>query len=406
MAPSRPVVGGARNRRSEQSSASASGGGGSGRARGAGRAGAELPPHEGPPRPLNEKAKRALAALDWDRKTRKLEQHLSKSAAHLRESVGAANDHVYECKQKLKKAAEKRRLRQGDDGPREQSAREKLYEEQTLKLEEQVVEMTMLTEAAMRAVIDTSAEMEDERAVLAMLQREVETAHQQRLRRQQQRGEDEQMEEDEESKPKDVREMLQTARRTKHDEYEALDAYRRYALHNDYIAFKKTWHDAQHPEDQVALPDPTTWFDEDGNPRVDGGGGDDDEDDDLVVEREIIDLKCPLSLQVMKEPYSSNKCRHTFEKSAILEYLRSNRGTAQCPVCGKPIQERDLFLDELMLRRVKRAEKTAATQSQFPDESSDEENEAGDGDGDTQMKDESVLVERTKSVKKERRRGG
>ena len=58
-----------------------------------------------------------------------------------------------------------------------------------------------------------------------------------------------------------------------------------------------------------------------------------DDDDDLVVEREIRDLKCPLSLRMMKDPYSNHKCQHTFEKSAIMDFLRTNGGVAKCPVC-------------------------------------------------------------------------
>jgi hypothetical protein len=50
----------------------------------------------------------------------------------------------------------------------------------------------------------------------------------------------------------------------------------------------------------------------------------DDEDDDIQMTGAVSSLKCPLTLQTFTEPYSNNKCKHTFEKSAILEFHRTN----------------------------------------------------------------------------------
>jgi len=38
----------------------------------------------------------------------------------------------------------------------------------------------------------------------------------------------------------------------------------------------------------------------------------------------VSSLKCPLTLQTFKEPYSNHVCKHTFEKSAILQFHREN----------------------------------------------------------------------------------
>jgi E3 SUMO-protein ligase NSE2 len=228
--------------------------------------------------------------------------------------------------------------------------------EHIAKLETEVTALTDGSEEALRGVIDCRAELEDEKYVLKEVQDRV-RAQQPRPERPQPKRkvpkrrdsasdaddhDDEAVEDEDEDMPdaedevplEGIVDMLKTARESKANEYEALSAYQRYGLNNDYISFKKVWHDAQHPEDQIPLPDATTWFDELGRPRK-GVVSAADEDEELVIEREIIDLKCPLSLQIMKEPYGNRKCRHVFEKSAILDFLSSNGGQANCPVCSE-----------------------------------------------------------------------
>jgi hypothetical protein len=51
--------------------------------------------------------------------------------------------------------------------------------------------------------------------------------------------------------------------------------------------------------------------------------GDDDEDD-IQMTGIISSLKCPLTLKTFKEPYSNRVCKHTFEKSAILEFHKKS----------------------------------------------------------------------------------
>ena len=75
-------------------------------------------------------------------------------------------------------------------------------------------------------------------------------------------------------------------------------------------------------------------------------GADDDDDIDVLSER--ISIKCPITLVPMKDPVTSTKCPHSFERSAILDMLNqsairmggSNRRGVQdgqqavkCPVC-------------------------------------------------------------------------
>lgn len=50
----------------------------------------------------------------------------------------------------------------------------------------------------------------------------------------------------------------------------------------------------------------------------------DDSDEDIIVARASITLKCPLTVRYFVEPYSNRVCTHSFEKSAILDYIRQN----------------------------------------------------------------------------------
>jgi E3 SUMO-protein ligase NSE2 len=114
----------------------------------------------------------------------------------------------------------------------------------------------------------------------------------------------------------------------------------RYAENNDYIGFKRIIHDAQHPGDNAPpVPPASSWFPDEatsGNPsaarrrrlatQADNteNGDDDDDDDDIQMTAVVSSLKCPLTLQTFKEPYSNRICKHTFEKSAILQFHREN----------------------------------------------------------------------------------
>ncbi|KAL2161982.1 hypothetical protein VTH06DRAFT_7767 [Thermothelomyces fergusii] len=382
----------------------------------------ELPPYEPPSYPMDPSVKQKLASLTGSRETdssrRQYERHLAKSSAYLFESVGSINDILYARKRSLAHMAEKRRAR-GEEARNENEAS---LEEYVAELEATIDELTDSSEEALRRVIDYRAELEDHQAVLEMVlaglsaqqpraEPKPRSARERASRRRpvgsddedeeaaQEPGDDEDGDSAGDGAPErgplprlaGVKELLEAARKAKADEYAGLSAHQRYALNNDYISFKRAWHDALHPEDQVPLPDPSTWFDEQGRPTK-GAVPDANEDDDLVVEREIIDLKCPLSLQVMKEPYSNHQCKHTFEKSAILEFIRSNGGVAKCPVCSKELRIRDFYLDEVMLRKVKRAAEAAR---RGVDDTSDIEPE----DEETSM-----IVGKSVSVKKEKNR--
>jgi hypothetical protein len=111
--------------------------------------------------------------------------------------------------------------------------------------------------------------------------------------------------------------------------------FTRYATHNDYKGFKRVVHDARHPGDGAPpLPHPRHWFEAQeaaantpGSRRRRASQNDDREngdDDDVQMTGIVSSLKCPLTLRTFKEPYSNNKCKHTFEKQAIIEFHNEN----------------------------------------------------------------------------------
>lgn len=310
----------------------------------------DLPPYEEPSFPLNDAGKRALQDLRNGREKRGYEGHLAKSAKFLQDSVGATNDALF---RRQKNVANRKAKRAAAGGVTEAEPDDGLasLERAAADLEVEVSALTDRTEAALRKVIDYTAELQDEGQVLEEVQQQVnaQKPRPERINKPKRRHNDDDDDGDENEDEKEdvdmddaeeedshitgVRDILKTARQSRKQEYDRLSTHQRYGQNNDYISFKKTWHDAQHPDDQVPLPDASTWFDAQGRPTKGIVAANDD--DDLVVEREIRDLKCPLSLQMMKEPYSNHKCKHTFEKSAILDFLRTNGGKAKCPVCNQ-----------------------------------------------------------------------
>jgi hypothetical protein len=354
MAPSRLLQNS--RRRAEPSSASASG-------RHRLDASDELPPYEAPSQPLNDAARRALAQISNNRSTRKYDDHLKKSTELIRDAVGATNDRAWENHSTLQQRAQK--LAQAGQ---EKTEADLELEEHVANLGDDVSDVTGKLEAALRDIIDYRVELEDEPVVLDMVRGELESqAHNWKPREvvrkskkkpprrreggsldsgmdEAENAEEEEVEEDEEmGEPEDstpitgVTEVLQKVRRSKTEDWTRMDMGQRYASHNDYVLFKRTLHDAQHPNDDTTLPHASSWFGPDGQPvlskigEMDADGEEDD--DELQIAGEVRTFRCPLSLQVMEEPYSNNKCKHTFDKKSILGFM-GNQHQVQCPETG------------------------------------------------------------------------
>lgn len=86
-------------------------------------------------------------------------------------------------------------------------------------------------------------------------------------------------------------------------------------------------HDAQNQGPNARpLEHPKHWFSED-RPQIitsqKQSVNEENEDDEIIMTSATTSLKCSFTLQYFDEPYSNRKCKHTYEKSAILDYLNT-----------------------------------------------------------------------------------
>lgn len=288
----------------------------------------DLPEYEPPACPLTDNARSKLNDLINTRTNAVYQQQVSESIRLLGFSVGDIHDRLRTQNEALA----------GLKAKREEKGTDKTEDEQRLEahlaeFEGRVDELTFSSEKAVRDLIDRRAELEDEAGILKEL---YDTASAEaRQQRQEQEQEGEGNDEREQLAASSAIETFKKLRARKEAEYTNMSARQRYALNNDYAGFKKVWHDAMAGEDGPPLPDASRWFTQDGQPVMNGAdaGAADDDDDDIAVARETISINCPLTLQPMKDPYTNRNCKHTFEKSALLEYLPM-RGESQCPQAG------------------------------------------------------------------------
>lgn len=267
------------------------------------------------------------------------------------------NDRAWETYSTLQQRAEKL-ARSGQD----KTETDLELEAYAARFSEQVSTVTGELEASLRDIIDYRIELEDEPAVLETVRAELESQAQtwrprqpkvqkKPPRRPADGGDDEAMDDEDNAEEDDaeedaqdgtpitgVNEVMQKVRQSKAEDWARMDKSQRYATHNDYILFKRTLHDAQHPNEEVSLPHASAWFGRDGEPVLSKVGevaapGEEDEDDELQITTANRDYRCPLSYEIIQEPYSNKKCSHSFEKKYIVEYI-GNKGSVQCPTTG------------------------------------------------------------------------
>ncbi|KAI1504711.1 zinc-finger of the MIZ type in Nse subunit-domain-containing protein [Biscogniauxia marginata] len=336
-----------------------------------------LPEYESLSCPLDANSRAALAQLSTNQDTRKYEEHLKQSITLLTNSVRDINDKYVKRKETLKILQEKR----GGDG--EKGDRERAEEKAVLMLKGEVPQLTDECDLAVRDVIDLKIELEDGRHALQETVRKVEFESANAARREEAQGDDEDDDEMTDANLPDVKgplQILKGAKARSADDYSSRTLYERYGLNNDYVGFKGMWHDAVHGSDGKPLPDASKWFTQ--------NGSDADEDEDLVVAEEHVSIHCPLSMVVMQDPYTSRKCKHTFEKTAIVEFLRSQpERKAQCPQtgCDKEVSIKDFYADQVMLRKIKRAQARPAVEDDDDDDDDAADNTGLSGDSSMQM---------------------
>ncbi|XWW98594.1 hypothetical protein V2A60_006594 [Cordyceps javanica] len=335
--------------------------------------------------PLDDAARLALEQLSTHRLQSRYIRNLKAATTNLGNVVGDIQDRLRERRAHIATQRCRRQDKAPEDGEEDLDALEQYLDEYAKKVDDSSRE----AEENLRRLIDQQFALEDEGKVIGEIYTDATNAQAdettRQLQKERRRAEAIEIaqangdpnppeEEDEEDKPSPVQSTLDSLRERQGDkqrEYEQLSVHQRYAVNNEYASFKKLWHDAAQGEDGPPLPDASRWFAADGAPilptvapragrrrsrTVDQG---DDSDDDIAVAREVTSLRCPLSLQEFVEPYSNKKCKHTFEKSAILDYLPA-RGQVQCPQTGcsqvftRADFAQDFYLDHALLRRLQR----------------------------------------------------
>ncbi|KAI8377853.1 zinc-finger of the MIZ type in Nse subunit-domain-containing protein [Radiomyces spectabilis] len=132
--------------------------------------------------------------------------------------------------------------------------------------------------------------------------------------------------------------------------YSNMPAKRKYYNHEQYNSFKQIIWNVNHPDEPMP-----PLGEEDGRAK----------DDDIVIGATKLALKCPLTTTWFEEPLTSKLCKHTFSKAAIMALLKRSHGSVECPIpgCGKLIDQRVLYEDTLMERRVARQQALEASSS-------------------------------------------
>lgn len=192
----------------------------------------------------------------------------------------------------------------------------------------------------------------------------------------------------------------------------------RYAHDNDYAGFYRALHDARHSnrENKPPVPAPALWFGREEGQLSSTLPADAlaDEDTELGVVAERTRIKCPITLQPFKNPVTSDSCHHSYEKSAILDMLKTSdeflpatpeqeaqllqfqaqnpriraadlarkkrqiyTPRVKCPECALWVTEAELRDNPVLQRQVKRALEQARRQQQ-EDEDADEGSDDGE----------------------------
>ncbi|KAF2870287.1 zinc-finger of the MIZ type in Nse subunit-domain-containing protein [Massariosphaeria phaeospora] len=404
----------------------------------------ELPTYRKPSHPLNLNAQRRLRDLVHDQSLSLIKEHNTRAEVLITKIAGEIND--------MTRAKEERTARRRKKWEKGINVEEREEEERKLKeLQSKVDDMTIQLEESMRAVIDNDVAAQRITQSLEWLQesapeelrREYATqksqrdsqihSQSQRRQRSQRDGDgDEDMDVDEDEStpgptlPEGSRialtgpsELFKNRSDQKKNEYTSHSHKARYAKNNTYIGFKNIVHDAKYGDDGPNLPHPDHWFTEAGEPAHGVTQHGNDSDDDLVMDRGTISVRCPLTFLTFKDPYTSKKCPHSFEKDPILEMIRQSktmlggggqRGqghrAVKCPVtgCEQMLTASDLAPDPILIRKIKRIQQAEAQNDQESDaDSEDDVPQVPRSQIDGSMEIEEPVVSRHSVVKREAR---
>ncbi|TVY84540.1 E3 SUMO-protein ligase nse2 [Lachnellula suecica] len=372
-----------------------------------------LPPYEPPTCHLRPEAQRALDNLRLNHDYTKYKKHVESAIKALKSSAVSINDQLADRKDLVQRGKETmEKLREAGRDDEDKAADQKEKEEYARHMAKKVGNLTTKAEEALRELIDYGDELAMQQSIITEVSEtianapvpEPRAAKKRKRRSTQDEGEEENEDNEENASqddaPADDIEILSAVElweKSKQDyatQYASKTMRERYDV-NEYREFKRIVHDAQHPgQDAPPVPHVRTWFPEDNasqgpqsrrrNNMTDNtrnGSEVDSSDDDVVIERATTNLKCALTLQYFKEPYTNSVCNHTFEKHAIVEYHNNNGSrfgpgpkVVKCPQtgCERMLELKDFYLDELILRKVERAKRL---EEQGDDDSSDEDDD-------------------------------
>ncbi|KAG6917463.1 hypothetical protein DXG01_002440 [Tephrocybe rancida] len=143
------------------------------------------------------------------------------------------------------------------------------------------------------------------------------------------------------------------------NKYESLTTRQKYLKSEEYASFRNNIHEVQYPD--TAIPPLTEFIPKgrDANPPTEDGD-DSDDDDDLEMGGVSQNYNCPITLTLLDDPVTSDVCKHSFSKAAILQSFRGNE-PVKCPAagCTKRFTRANLKPNKDLVKRVKAYERRA-----------------------------------------------
>lgn len=298
--------------------------------------------------PLNQKAFNDLEQLKRQGLNRndlgekaKLDESLKKAFDFLKGIVADVNERGSE--QRTRRQNRLERLQR--DG-KEESEEDQLEHEQ---FQEKVSDLTAKMDESIRQVIDDQAWAKNvPLSVEHILSVSRET--QNRRRHQEAENEEESLQTIQPDEIEGASALFHAAQSTADTEWTGQTLTERYSRHPDYSDFYNIRHETQNPGERAPpVPHPDMWFaaQEGRNTQRNGGvtqrrsrnATQNDDDSDVEIEGETISCKCPLTLQYFKNPVTSKKCPHSFEKEAIFGLIKNSR--EKWPLSPEQIAELD-----------------------------------------------------------------
>lgn len=331
--------------------------------------------------PLSIDAKRKLEELNLHHDVMKYKKAIKDATNLITKSTYECNDRLWQRKQKLKAIEE--RIKTSGNIDEKLKLRHIVDKEYTSGLEKKVEEITFKAEKALRDLIDYGDELSIQQNLMhEVAQKTVSntvSSHQSQLHSDSVANtlqQDESYSND--SIPKCI-DLFRNVKKSYKSKYENMSLRQRYADHNDYKNFKGMIHDAlnQGPNARP-LEHPKYWFSGEKSQIFPSHQQSINEDDEIIMTSATTNLKCSFTLQYFEEPFSNRKCKHTYEKSAILDYLNTEgvvysqpgqRGTRlgnkkiTCPTpgCSVTLELEDFYLDERIRQQVVKAKRLEAT---------------------------------------------